>query len=82
MPAVMGRMLMPALRKNEVLVVRFLGIGGGTVQPKPALKQLTVNEVGHFRYERDRSRDSKMANPQKLGDTPVRLVKNAQFLIS
>lgn len=71
MPAVLGRLLMPPLRRMELSSVRLINIYG-TVQPKPALKQLTVNEVGHFRYERDRSRDSKMANPQKLGDTPIR----------
>lgn len=80
MPAVLGRLLMPPLRRMELSSVRLVNIYG-TVQPKPALKQLTVNEVGHFRYERDRSRDSKMANPQKLGDTPIRWVKLYRVLI-
>jgi len=73
MPAVLGRMIMPAIRRTEIVIVRFAGLSG-TVQPKPALKQLTVNEKGYFRYERDHSRDSTMANPQKLGDTPARFL--------
>ncbi|KAI6184753.1 hypothetical protein M3Y97_00630200 [Aphelenchoides bicaudatus] len=71
MPAVLSRMLMPSLHRTEVCTIRLLGFNG-TVQPQPSKKQLTVNEVGHFLYERDRSRDPKMANPQKLGDTPYR----------
>lgn len=73
MPAVLGRMLMPTVRRFDFCIVRIAGISG-TVQAKPSLKQLTVNETGHFRYERDRSRDSKLQNPQKPGDTPARFL--------
>ncbi|KAI6178562.1 hypothetical protein M3Y98_00514100 [Aphelenchoides besseyi] len=72
MPCVLSRGLMPATRKFDVIAIRL--ITTGTVQPKPALKQLTVNESGHFKYERDWSRDSKAKSPQKPGDTPARVV--------
>jgi hypothetical protein len=62
---------MPALRRLEMSSVRFYNLFG-SVEAKPARKQLTVNEIGHFKYERDRSRDPTLMNPQKQGDTPLR----------
>jgi hypothetical protein len=80
MPAVLGRMLMPPLRRLELSSVRFVSLFG-SVEAKPARKQLTVNEVGHFKYERDRSRDATLMNPQKRGDTPLRYVYFGLFSI-
>ncbi|KAK0426613.1 hypothetical protein QR680_009805 [Steinernema hermaphroditum] len=36
--------------------------------------KVDANEKGHFQYERDVSRDSRYANPQKQGDTPMRFM--------
>ncbi|KAI6207880.1 hypothetical protein M3Y96_00055800 [Aphelenchoides besseyi] len=80
MPCVLSRGLMPATRKFDVIAIRL--ITTGTVQPKPALKQLTVNESGHFKYERDWSRDSKAKSPQKPGDTPARFLLQLYPLIA
>lgn len=74
MPAVLGRMLMPTVRRLDSFCIVQIARFSGAVEAKPALKQLTVNEVGHFKYERDRSRDSSFKNPQKLGDTPSRFL--------
>jgi hypothetical protein len=73
MPAVLGRMIAPTLRRLDFCIIRIAGVSG-TMHGKPIVKQLTVNEPGHFKYERDRSRDPSEKNPQKLGDTPSRFL--------
>ena len=72
MPAVLGRMLMPTIRRFELHIIRFASVTGEFVPPKSTYKKWTPSEVGYFHYERDRSRDSKQPNPQKRGDTPRR----------
>lgn len=68
MPAVLGRMLMPTMRRLDFCIIRVAN-ASGTVQLKPSVKQLTYsNEQGHFRYERDRSRD-----PSKLSSNNLTL---------
>ncbi|CAJ0580493.1 unnamed protein product, partial [Mesorhabditis spiculigera] len=44
--------------------------GGLTVHPK----KVAVNEPGFCVYERDISKDTRYASPQKLGDTPIRFL--------
>jgi len=51
-----------------------ISAASGSVNAKPALKQLKYSEPGYFRYERDHSRDGNIPNPQKLGDTPSRFL--------
>ena len=74
MPAILSRGLVPALRRHDVIVVRLLASASSPAHVQPAAKQLTLNEHGFFKYERDRSRDSSEPNPQKPGDTPRRCV--------
>lgn len=71
MPAVLGRMIAPTVRRLDFCIIRFAS-SSGSVHKSPVFKQLTVNEPGYFKYEVDRSRDSSKPNPQKLGDTPSR----------
>ncbi|CAJ0933146.1 unnamed protein product, partial [Mesorhabditis belari] len=58
---------------QRILIIRQAS-GGHGLDYKPAAKQLTVNQTGFFKYERDVSRDKRYANPQKLGDTPIRFL--------
>uniref|UniRef100_A0A7E4ZVU8 Uncharacterized protein n=1 Tax=Panagrellus redivivus TaxID=6233 RepID=A0A7E4ZVU8_PANRE len=63
-------MSMPAMRFAVIRLASTAHSG-----PKAA-KQVTVNPniSGFFKYERDVSRDSRYANPQKLGDTATRFL--------
>ncbi|CAJ0954093.1 unnamed protein product, partial [Mesorhabditis belari] len=58
---------------QRILIIRQAS-GKHGLAYKPAAKQLTVNQTGFFKYERDVSRDKRYANPQKLGDTPMRFL--------
>uniref|UniRef100_A0A7E4VHU4 Uncharacterized protein n=1 Tax=Panagrellus redivivus TaxID=6233 RepID=A0A7E4VHU4_PANRE len=58
---------------QRLVLVRF---SSASFQGPKAAKQVTVdsNISGFFKYERDISRDSRYANPQKPGDTPTRFL--------
>ncbi|GMT29325.1 hypothetical protein PFISCL1PPCAC_20622, partial [Pristionchus fissidentatus] len=57
---------------QRVIVLRA---AHSTAVPPPATKQVTVSGVaGHFKYDRDWSRDKRYSAPQKLGDTPMRFL--------
>ncbi|MFH4981958.1 hypothetical protein AB6A40_008667 [Gnathostoma spinigerum] len=56
-------------------IPRLFGSTSNPVYPKPARRKITLpnNEEGHFKYDRDWSRDSRYTG-QKLGDTPTRFM--------
>ncbi|KAK5971593.1 hypothetical protein GCK32_012082 [Trichostrongylus colubriformis] len=65
----------PRLVSRQCLT-RIIAIRSASKGMKLTGKQtLTVDPaLGHFKYERDISRDPRYHNPQKLGDTPTRFL--------
>ncbi|KAK6036734.1 hypothetical protein COOONC_25762 [Cooperia oncophora] len=56
---------------NRIIAIRSASKG----MQLSGKQSLTVDPaLGHFKYERDISRDPRYTNPQKLGDTPTRYV--------
>lgn len=62
---------------NSLIVPRFfasLPTAATMERPLPAKKQWKPNpeEIGHFEYERDVSRDTRFSQPVHKGDTTMR----------
>ncbi|KAK6055102.1 hypothetical protein COOONC_07392 [Cooperia oncophora] len=56
---------------NRIIAIRSASKG----MQLSGKQSLTVDPaLGHFKYERDISRDPRYTNPQKLGDTPTRFL--------
>uniref|UniRef100_A0AC34FZ83 Uncharacterized protein n=1 Tax=Panagrolaimus sp. ES5 TaxID=591445 RepID=A0AC34FZ83_9BILA len=55
---------------QRIAFIRFASHAPSKTSPKQL--QVDSNIPGYFSYERDVSRDKRVPNPQKLGDTPMR----------
>ncbi|EYC27580.1 hypothetical protein Y032_0009g806 [Ancylostoma ceylanicum] len=57
---------------TRIIAIRSASKGGLKLEGEQTLK--VDPSQGFFKYERDISRDKRYANPQKLGDTPMRFM--------
>uniref|UniRef100_A0A914Y7C3 Uncharacterized protein n=1 Tax=Panagrolaimus superbus TaxID=310955 RepID=A0A914Y7C3_9BILA len=65
----------------HLIAIRFASANATGTSSRVSAKQLQVDSSipGFFKYERDVSRDKRIPNPQKPGDTPMRLVNSSSY---